>query len=131
MFSYFSQESFLWNDGKKYLSFVSYVLMKSVFTVRQNFMKHKLNLLKASSQNDGWKKNDSNTNSMISWSKLQFHMITVDKSVLRPTSFAYHVSKIYFWDYFGATSLTQVFILSIAVSIFNRNYVITWVSSWA
>jgi hypothetical protein len=33
MFSYFSQESFLWNDGKKYLSFVSYVLMKSVFTV--------------------------------------------------------------------------------------------------
>ncbi len=33
MFSYFSQESFLWNGGKKYLSFVSYVLKKSVFTV--------------------------------------------------------------------------------------------------
>ncbi len=35
MFSYFSQENFRWIHRKKSLSFLSYVLMKSVFTVDQ------------------------------------------------------------------------------------------------
>jgi hypothetical protein len=41
MFSYFSQENFRWIHRKKFLSFLSYVLMKSVFTVRLLFIREK------------------------------------------------------------------------------------------